>query len=535
MPILQKAIHKIRGLSKRDQIIVGGIFAAVLLLGLQAASRSSTTPAALNEARHVSIASVASLSDKTGPLPVVGKVSSVSKASILAVSSGEIVSLSRSLGDRVAAGSVIASFENSAQRAAVLQAQGAYEGAQAALAKASGSTATNSGVTSAQAAQAAENAALAANAALKSAYASLDDAVHTKADAVFSNPNSNLPQLNVRVANAQLATDAINQRVGLNALLQSINALTDGDANEVDANLTTVIGHAKVIEFFLGNLVAALNQAITSESVSASTIATYQASIGTARTQTLAAISSLTSAKSTFNAAVSGATVAQNSASGGTANDIAAAAANVKSALGTLNAAQSNLEKTIIRAPISGTIVSLALTRGGYVSAFSQVAQISNPGALAIETYVTSEDAKTLTAGGKATIEGSIKGVVVFIAPALDPTTGKIQVKIGIPGDQSALTDGDAVTVSLERSAIGGTNKPAKSAITIPIAAAKITPLGPVTFTVSSSTLVANPVTFGPIVGGQVTILSGLTPEMVIVTDARGLTEGQIVVVDPSN
>jgi RND family efflux transporter MFP subunit len=282
---------------------------------------------------------------------------------------------------------------------------------------------------------------------------------------------------------------------------------------------------------FLNDIVEALNKAVTNQNVSASMLASYQSSIAAARSEVISSISSLVSAKSAYDSAASGASVAQNSASSGTSNDIASAQANVKSALGALNAAQANLEKTIIRAPISGTIVSLPITRGGYVSSFSEVAQISNPSALEIEVYVTSDDAKTLSVGGKATIEGDVPGVIVFIAPALDPSTGKIQIKIGIPGKQSSFADGDAVAVSLERSAVkGGTT--AKNTITIPIAAAKITPAGPVVFTVSSSTLEANPVFFGPIIGDRVTVINGLTPEMVIVTDARGLSDGQEVVVD---
>jgi len=66
----------------------------------------------------------------------------------------------------------------------------------------------------------------------------------------------------------------------------------------------------------------------------------------------------------------------------------------------------------------------------------------------------------------------------------------------------------------------------------IPIAAAKITPKGPVVFTVSSSTLTAIPITLGTILGDQVTVLSGLTSDADIVTDARGLSTGEVVVVD---
>lgn len=530
MHSIKKILHRLYKLPLWYKI-GGAVVLASLVVGLHAVTRAPAEATPGSDTVAVRVASVASLSDQTGPLPVTGKVSSISKASILAVSSGEIVSLSRSLGDRVAAGSVIATFENSSQRAAVLQAQGAYEAAQAALAKANGSTAPNSDLASAQAAQSAQNAATAATLALRSAYASLDDAVYTKADSMFSNPHSNLPQLNVAASDNQLVINANNERSMLDPVLASAKTLSEGSPADIDAAITSMIAKAQTVENFLGDVVAALNKAIPTNSVSASTISSYQTTAAAARSEVISAISSLTTAKSNYDAAVSGAATAANSANAGSINDIASAQANVKSALGALNAAQANLEKTIIRAPISGTIVSLSLTRGGYVSSFSQVAQISNPGALEVETYVTSDDAKTLAVGGKATIEGGTKGVIVFIAPALDPTTGKIQVKVGIPGDQRALTDGDSVTVTLERS-IGGASS-AKAGITIPIAAAKITPTGPVVFTVSSSTLVAHPVVFGPVVGSQVAIVSGITPEMDIVTDARGLSEGQKVSVEP--
>jgi hypothetical protein len=50
-------------------------------------------------------------------------------------------------------------------------------------------------------------------------------------------------------------------------------------------------------------------------------------------------------------------------------------------------------------------------------------------------------------------------------------------------------------------------------------------------FTVASSTLVAHPVVFGDIAGGQVEVTQGLSLDMDIVVDARGLSEGQAVVV----
>ncbi len=104
-------------------------------------------------------------------------------------------------------------------------------------------------------------------------------------------------------------------------------------------------------------------------------------------------------------------------------------------------------------------------------------------------------------------------------------------MKIGINSGASALSDGQAVTLSLNRRALSSTQLKT-SQITIPIAAAKILPTGPVVFTVStSSPLVAHPIVLGTILGDQVVVVSGLTPDLSIVSDARGLSAGQSIIV----
>jgi RND family efflux transporter MFP subunit len=527
-------VRYVLGLPRR-YTIGGAVLIVAVVLGVHAFLRPATAVDAPSGISHVHISSVAGLSSQTGPLPVVGKVTSLNDATILAQTSGEIVSLSKAIGDRVGAGGIIAEFENSSQSAAVLQAQGSYDAAQAALVKASGSTADISGLDLSQANQSVVNTRSAAQAALQSAYAALDDAIHTKADTLFSNPRSITPTLNLNVPDGQLTVTIQNERWHLEQTLSDAASLQASAASsDTDATIAAMSTDAQTAASFLNDLIQAVNEVQPNANLSAATIAADQSLMGAARTEVVAAIASLTSAKSAFDNANSGAAVASTSAGASTGSDIAAAQANVKIALGALNAAKANLEKTIVRSPISGTIVSLAITQGDFVSAFSQVADVSNPSALEIVTYVTPDDAKTIAVGGKALIDGSTKGVIVSIAPALDPTTNKIQVKVGITGSQSALTDGDTVTVSLDRvNTTSNAKTPKSTAIVIPIIAAKITPEGPVVFSVNaSSTLVAMPITLGPILGDQVTVTSGLSSDTAIVTDARGLSDGQQVIVD---
>jgi len=374
------------------------------------------------------------------------------------------------------------------------------------------------------------------SASLQSTFAALDDAVHTKADPLFNNPRGANPTLiPFTIPDTQLVITVQNARPGLEATLANASALANGVATtSVDQTIDAMNANALTVETFLNTLIQGLNEAVPNQSVSASAIATDQASLSAARTEVVSAVAALTSAKNSYDSAQSGAQTAANSASSGTSNDIALAQANVQQALGALQSARASLDKTIVRSPISGTIVSLPVTQGDFVSAFSNVAQVSNPSALEIQTNVTPDDAKTISIGGSATIDSNVKGVITSIAPAIDPSTGQIQVKIGITANQAALTDGDTVSLTLDRS-ISGSKQSATATTTafvIPIVAAKITPAGPIVFTVASSTLVANPITFGMILGDRVTVLSGLSQTMDIVSDARGLSEGEQVIVD---
>ncbi|HUO49987.1 MAG TPA: HlyD family efflux transporter periplasmic adaptor subunit [Candidatus Paceibacterota bacterium] len=534
MQFFSRLVQFIKNLPRLYSIGGALVIIAIGAVGVHYFTRGATADSTPAQITHVKIASVASLSSQAGPLPLVGKVTSLNQATILAQTSGEITSLSKRIGDRVGAGEIIAEFANASEAAAVQQAQGSYDAAEAAYESAQNVTAANASLTSSQAASAASSAQTSATAALQSAYASLDDAVHTKSDELFTNPRTQTPQLILSLPDSQLSVNLINQRLTLEKVLQDAHTQANSSAS-IDTRIDASTADARTVLAFINDCVEAVNEAIATQTVSATEIAAFQTSIGAARTETTAAISALSSAKSSYDSAQTTSQTAANTAGPGSQQAVAQAKANVQVALGALDVAKANLEKTIVRSPISGTIVSLPITQGDFVSSFAQVAQVSNPGALEIDAYVTPDDAKTLQVGGKASIENGVSGVITSIAPAIDPSTGEILVKIGITSGQSSLTDGDTVTVSLERAIPLGTKKTttaSSTSILIPIIAVKLIPNGAEVFTVSSSTLVSHPIVLGAIQGDQVTATSGLTTDMDIVTDARGLTDGQQVVVD---
>ncbi|HKZ42538.1 MAG TPA: hypothetical protein VJ044_16365, partial [Candidatus Hodarchaeales archaeon] len=77
--------------------------------------------------------------------------------------------------------------------------------------------------------------------------------------------------------------------------------------------------------------------------------------------------------------------------------------------------------------------------------------------------------------------------------------------------------------------------KGTQDSYTIPISALKIETGRTIVFSVNEeSQLVAHPVVLGSLLGDMVEIEKGLIPELSIVLDARGLREGQKVVVRQS-
>ena len=528
---------------KRRNLVLGGLGAIIIVgaLGYHELhhAKAATLAARAPKGEQVTVASVDSLSPGNAPLEVLGKVESESDATILSQTSGEVTGLYHQLGDHVAAGETIAVMENSSQQAAVAQAQGAYDAAQAALAKVSGTTAQNSTTAADQASQAADNAQASVEASLESTYAALDDAVHTKADILFTNPRTLqiafLPSF--LTPDSQLQTATLAQRSALEATLAASDALTtDTSVADTDANAVAMTKNAEATEDFLNNLIQLVNEELPDQGITAATISGYQATLGAARSEVVSAVASLTTAKTTYDSDVSVASGAANTADGGSQSDIAVAQANVQSALGAVDAAKATLAKTIIRSPLSGTITDLSITDGGYVNSFTEVAEVSNPSALKVVAYVTAADAKTLAQGNAATIDGTTPGVIAQVASAIDPETATIEVDVALTGDQGDLIDGDSVPVELDRTPASSAAAKLDGQQVIPIVALKITPTGPVVFTVNaaSMTLKSHPVTIGSILGQNIVVTAGLTPDMQIVTDARGLTDGEPVTVKKS-
>lgn len=482
--------------------------------------------------RKVTVASLRSLSENEKDLPLIGIVSSVSEATIRSEASGKLNRVYKKLGDQVYAGQVIAEFENSAERASLLQAEGAYDQARVAR-DITKLNSTQSGTSLVDTKNQSLN-------AIYAAYSTLDDAIRGKTDVAFSDPRFDDAKLLLSVPDAQLTYSLETRRKAIEQMLlaREVKNRTLTANNDLVSELTLVQGEIQLVKTYLDDLFSAYNKALQNGSFTQSVLDAGKITTQTARQSVVGSLTSVVASRTALSSSITAKEVA-GSVTSESAGSIATADAQLKQALGTYNAALSRLQKTIIRSPITGTINSLSVDTGDYIGAFTQVAVISNNGALEIVSYVTEDDAKRITVGTPVKINNTIEGVVTRVAGAIDPVTKKIEVKVGIKEAKTPLINGQSVRIAISKDKTKIVSSPAPLAagpILIPLSALKLTPQGANVFTVSaSSTLVSLSVKEGAILGDQIQILEGLRGDEDLVVDARGLKEGMEVVVKENN
>ncbi len=494
------------------RIVLAVIVILIVLGAVLGALRGSgeTNTAQETAPRAVHTASVAELASGGSSVSIIGTVESVSEADVRAESGGRITSVSVSIGDRVRAGSVLATFENSSQRASVLSAQGSYEAALAAAAQ--------SEVTSGASAEDVARAQTTAWSAYRSAFISLDSIMRNTLDPLFEGYNYTALRL----------IDFSWERRLIRYDLEDWGKASLGAApSNITPSLTE--GEALITRFetLLDDMYAHI---IRQERESTKAIIdAYKVELSTARTELNSARTSLVSARAALESTEAAYERAQIAGSGG---EVSAADAQVKQALGSLRLAQAALAKTIVRAPIDGVVNTVHVSTGEFVSMGSPVALVLNNSALVITAYLSETDRSRIDIGSTVTIEGGFEGTVTNIAPSIDRVTQKYEVKIN--PSTTELANGDVVHITLGDAAIEQAD--AEGAPTtvarLPLRAFKLTPDGAVVFTVSEeSTLVAHTVELGEITGDSAVLTTPLDPSLEIVTDARGLKDGMQVVI----
>ena len=466
----------------------------------------------VQQVRAVATATVGSFLDSAST-QLIGTVSSIDQAVIQSESSGRVTSVEVTLGQTVFPGQIIAKLENANAYASVLQAEGAYEGALAA--------AQISDVSASDAETNLTSARNNAYATYASTYSTLRSIYQSDLDLIVADPENTFRTPGASLRETSKLISEIDEQFEKIGLLVSTPIQTEATIESVSVLLTDAQTTSEQLMSLINNLQFLIKDDKTSDAYGATELA-YLSTLNTAQSQVDAVLLSLKTAEDRLSAAKAALVKAQL---GGTSGTVSAANAQVKQALGSLRAAQANYNKTILRSPIAGVVNSLDIQNGDFVSSFQTIAEVANNDALEITTYVGQSDRTLLTTQQEVQIEGGILGVITTIAPAVNAATGKIEVKI--QSTSPDLVNGDTVTITLQAQEESAGN----SVMQVPLTAVKFTATAGVVYSVEDGVLVAHTVAVGSVRDIFIEIISGISSDMEIVVDARGLNEGERVTI----
>ncbi|MGD1003352.1 MAG: efflux RND transporter periplasmic adaptor subunit [Minisyncoccia bacterium] len=328
---------------------------------------------------------------------------------------GQIAQVNVSEGSQVAAGTVLADLDSAQLSAAVQQAQAAVSQANAGLAAAQAQLSQLASGTRPQQITIDESAVASADQtlgiAVGNAYSASDDAVRNQLDNMFSNAQSNNPAFLVPSNDAQGTVNSIqNQRVQIGAALAAWYASLNATSTGFDPASLSAIATANLqqIQSYIDTIALVVNNANTSVSTPAATLAQYKGNIAAARAEIEASNSAVSGNQSALTAAQNVLALAQ---AGSTSQAIAAqqavvaqAQAAVAQAQAAATSAQVALDHSSLVAPFGGTVQNLTAQVGQVVSPGVPMMTLINASGLKIETYVSEKDVANIKSGDAAQV-----------------------------------------------------------------------------------------------------------------------------------
>lgn len=492
-------------------------------------------PAVEDSVPLVTLARIGDLGSGGDALTTLGEVRSVSQAELRAQKSGKITRVYVKPGTSVTAGTLLAEIDATGERAAVLGAQGTLAAAEAQYAKlVTGARSEDRASVSASA----DSAAIAllaaedgARAAYSQAYGLAADALFAQADDFFTDVYTVNPSFRVMSASYGERQTVESERVALGKSMASWKERTETASapTELDALLVDAERMLDRMKQFLNTISMYVSQRETSDDYTAADKAVDEAVLLGARGSIDAGKNAVLGARQNLAAARSARIAARGNeskvATGERAEDIRIAEASITQARAALLSAQALLENALIRAPIHGTVTTLNVSAGDFVSNFESVAVVANPSALEVVGFVSASTRDRLMVGAPVLVDGVYAGTTTTLAPGLDPDTKKARFTVGL-ADNVQLTNGQSVKVTFS----GTTTEDVVREYALPLSAIKVLPNGFAIFTVrDDGTLEAHPIAEGAIVGDRMLLTDNLSPRMLIVTDVRGLRENERV------
>lgn len=205
-----------------------------------------------------------------------------------------------------------------------------------------------------------------------------------------------------------------------------------------------------------------------------------------------------------------------------------ASAAGLAAARAALSETQTRLSQAVVRAPVSGQIISRSVTKGQIVQAGAELFRMVRDGRLELDAQVPEAELPLVRAGQTARITSDqaaeTTGTVRIVTPEVDPETRLGVARISLSAG-SGLKPGMFARAEIDAGA--------QPALAVPSPAVVFRENRPGVYVIGANNAVRfQPVVQGPRVGGLVAISSGLQPgQRVAVQGAGFLGEGDLVTI----
>ncbi len=345
-----------------------------------------------------------------------GTVESAENGDLTFGSSGRVTMVGAAVGAHVTAGEMLASLDTASLGAARDQAAAALSAKKAQLAQLEAPPRPvdieqkRTAVDQAGQALATDYANIATN--VRNAYSKTYEAVHSLTDGQFDHPASANPSLVFSTREASVGAEAEHDRLVVNDDLAvwkaELAGLDAGSEEALDDVLRHSIAHVEVAQTYANALVAALANAVQTNSFNATSLVTANANAGVLRDTLAGLLTPLESSAQKIDADK----LAEKSAkdalaqaqAGATDEDINAAQAAVAGAQAALDAANVALNDARVVAPFAGTVASVNVKSGDWVTSGATAVSLVPAQALQVTAYFSQADAAELAVGDDAVV-----------------------------------------------------------------------------------------------------------------------------------
>ena len=325
---------------------------------------------------------------------VTGKVKAAESVSLSFERVGRVSYVSKSAGDRVSRGSVIASLDNSDLEADLLKAEAAVRSAEADLGRiVSGTRPEEVAIQTAKvesARQAFDLAAKDLSSKLSDHYGKTDELIKNKIDRFFYNAKTDYPQLSFNINDyylenkIELGKEKVEE--GMSAWKSAADPVAEANAASEALDTLRILCDDLLIAFG-GDISTVYSQ---------STVDGWETDTASVRTSVSAAASAIVTSKEKYISGRNALTVEERqltlSVAGPTSYQVESYSAGVESAKAVVQGLNAEIRKGMLISPISGVIGKVEAEVGESISSGTVTATVISDKKFQIETFIPEVD-----------------------------------------------------------------------------------------------------------------------------------------------